>query len=324
MMLWELPAGLLDVEGEDPLDAAPARARRGGRTCAAERWHVLVDLFNSPGRLHRGASALPGPRPRHPSPRPTPRARGRGDGDDRCAGCPWTRPREAVLAGAAAQPARAVVGILAACEGRAQAWRTLRPADAPLAGAPAPTGPTLSRRRAGTGSLSTPFRPPRGLCGAPPSARTARRRPPGGRTRRACRSRRRPRRRRPAGTAPATPSATSSRMLECADGVSSLSRQARTGSGATRRQLVERPVGEGAQGEQFLAGDGAAASSAAAPARRAKRQRRGQPDARTTGSDRWRPASPPAWRGSSGCRRTAAGAGEAPICPAGVRSGRLS
>ncbi len=46
--LWELPAGLLDVEGELALTAAQ---RELGEEAGlqAEKWHVLVDLLTSPG-----------------------------------------------------------------------------------------------------------------------------------------------------------------------------------------------------------------------------------------------------------------------------------
>jgi len=46
--LDELPAGLLDVEGEPALAAAQRElAEEAG--CAASTWHVLVDLLSSPG-----------------------------------------------------------------------------------------------------------------------------------------------------------------------------------------------------------------------------------------------------------------------------------
>jgi ADP-ribose pyrophosphatase len=46
--LWELPAGLLDVEGEDPAEAA-ARELAEEAGLAAARWSVLVDVVPSPG-----------------------------------------------------------------------------------------------------------------------------------------------------------------------------------------------------------------------------------------------------------------------------------
>jgi ADP-ribose pyrophosphatase len=47
-LLWEPPAGLLDIEGEDPLDAA-ARELFEEAGYRARTWSVLVDAFSSPG-----------------------------------------------------------------------------------------------------------------------------------------------------------------------------------------------------------------------------------------------------------------------------------
>lgn len=46
--LWELPAGLLDVAGEDPVEAARRELREEAGLEAAE-WSVLLDLAPSPG-----------------------------------------------------------------------------------------------------------------------------------------------------------------------------------------------------------------------------------------------------------------------------------
>ncbi|WP_430332659.1 NUDIX domain-containing protein [Rhodococcus sp. ACT016] len=46
--LWELPAGLLDEPGEDPLDAA-RRELQEETGLAAGHWSVLVDIALSPG-----------------------------------------------------------------------------------------------------------------------------------------------------------------------------------------------------------------------------------------------------------------------------------
>jgi len=46
--LWEIPAGLLDVDGEEPL-AAARRELREEADLEARRWDVLVDYFTSPG-----------------------------------------------------------------------------------------------------------------------------------------------------------------------------------------------------------------------------------------------------------------------------------
>jgi ADP-ribose pyrophosphatase len=46
--LWEPPAGLLDVADEDPLTAAKRELAEEADLEAAE-WHVLADLYTSPG-----------------------------------------------------------------------------------------------------------------------------------------------------------------------------------------------------------------------------------------------------------------------------------
>ncbi|AUG80365.1 ADP-ribose pyrophosphatase [Kitasatospora sp. MMS16-BH015] len=46
--LWELPAGLLDVPGENPLHAAQRELYEEAH-CKAGAWKVLVDFYTSPG-----------------------------------------------------------------------------------------------------------------------------------------------------------------------------------------------------------------------------------------------------------------------------------
>ena len=128
MTLWELPAGLLDVKGEDPLDAAK-RELAEEADLRAERWDVLADWFNSPGgmtealRLYLARGVTPVPEAE----------RHEREAEEKGMVTRWVpldEAREAVLGGALHNPA-AVVGVLAACEGRAQDWRRLRPGDAP-------------------------------------------------------------------------------------------------------------------------------------------------------------------------------------------------
>jgi 8-oxo-dGDP phosphatase len=126
--LWELPAGLLDVDGEPPHRAA-ARELAEEADLVADRWHTLVDWYNSPGGMNEAIRVY--------------LARDLGevpDGDrhDRhgeelgmlTAWVDLTLARDAVLAGRIHNPT-AVVGLLAAAAARDQGWATLRPAAAP-------------------------------------------------------------------------------------------------------------------------------------------------------------------------------------------------
>ena len=47
-VLWEVPAGLLDQAGEDPLEAA-RRELAEEASLAGDTWHVLLDIVSSPG-----------------------------------------------------------------------------------------------------------------------------------------------------------------------------------------------------------------------------------------------------------------------------------
>ncbi|QGV81351.1 NUDIX domain-containing protein [Streptomyces ficellus] len=67
--LWEIPAGLLDVPGENPLNAAVRELYEEAHV-KAERWQVLTDVYTTPGGcdeavrifLARGLSAAEGDR----------------------------------------------------------------------------------------------------------------------------------------------------------------------------------------------------------------------------------------------------------------------
>jgi 8-oxo-dGDP phosphatase len=126
--LWEPPAGLLDVEAEDPFDAVRRELAEEAHL-SADEWHVLVDFFNSPGGsteafrcyLARGLHGLP-EEDRH-----------EGEGEERdmpVAWVPLEQARDLVLAGRLHNPT-AVTGVLAACAARDAGWSTLRPAAAP-------------------------------------------------------------------------------------------------------------------------------------------------------------------------------------------------
>ena len=60
--LWEIPAGLLDVPGEDPAAAAARELAEEAHVQAAD-WRVLADPFSSPGMTTEALPHLPGPRP---------------------------------------------------------------------------------------------------------------------------------------------------------------------------------------------------------------------------------------------------------------------
>lgn len=126
--LWEPPAGLLDVDGEDPLDAA-RRELAEEADLRADEWHLLVDYFNSPGGstesfrcyLARGLHVVP--------------EEGRHDrqGEERDMATAWVSLDEArdLVQGGHLHNPTAVCGVLAAHAAREAGWSTLRPADAP-------------------------------------------------------------------------------------------------------------------------------------------------------------------------------------------------
>lgn len=126
--LWELPAGLLDVDGEPPLEAARRELAEEADLRAA-RWDVLVDWFSSPGGmdetvrvyLARGLTEVPVTE-RH--------VRVHEEAGLVAAWVPLDDARAAVLAGRLHNPT-AVTGVLAACAARDTGWSTLRPAQEP-------------------------------------------------------------------------------------------------------------------------------------------------------------------------------------------------
>jgi ADP-ribose pyrophosphatase len=127
MDLWEIPAGLLDVEGEDfVVGAARELAEEADLTAAT--WNVLADFFNSPGSsseairiyLARDLTEVP----HH--------ERHERTHEEAEIEFHWISLDEAVagvLAGRLHNPS-AVVGVLAAAAARAEGFAGLRPADA--------------------------------------------------------------------------------------------------------------------------------------------------------------------------------------------------
>lgn len=128
MNLWEIPAGLLDVDGEDFVVGA-ARELAEEADLAAAEWHVLTDFFNSPGSsseairiyLARGITEIP-EELRH--------VRTDEEAEIELA---WLDLEEAagkILSGQIHNPS-AVVGILAAAQAAKNGFATLRPGNAP-------------------------------------------------------------------------------------------------------------------------------------------------------------------------------------------------
>jgi len=128
MMVFEPPAGLLDIEGETAHEtAARELAEESGYQAAT--WNVLVDFFNSPGGsseairvfLARNLTEIPGGRPLT------------GEAEEVHLPRIWVPLAEAVtliLDGALGSPS-AVVGILAARAAADRGWDALPSADAP-------------------------------------------------------------------------------------------------------------------------------------------------------------------------------------------------
>ncbi|MET7751615.1 NUDIX hydrolase [Micromonospora sp. NPDC005367] len=127
--LWELPAGLTDVSGED-LAAAAARELAEEVDLTAGRMDVLVDLHSSPGFtdelvrvfLARDLAGVPAER-RH--------ERRDEEADLQVVRIDLDEAVAMVLAGEITN-ASCVAGLLAAARARDTGWSALRRADAPL------------------------------------------------------------------------------------------------------------------------------------------------------------------------------------------------
>ena len=124
--LWEIPAGLLDIEGEDYLSAAQ-RELAEETDLQAATWHVLTDYFNSPGSCTESVRIFLA---RDLTPTGQEFEREDEEIDMVVTWCPLDEAIAAVLEGRFHNPS-AVTGILAVAAARARGWRDLRPADAP-------------------------------------------------------------------------------------------------------------------------------------------------------------------------------------------------
>lgn len=129
MELVEIPAGLLDLEGE-PFVVAAQRELAEEAELAADRWEVLVDICSTPGACEESLRIFLARDP-HPAARPEGFVL---EGEEAHMSVAWLERSalvDAVLAGQCQSPSL-VSGILALetarCLGRLDA---LRPADAP-------------------------------------------------------------------------------------------------------------------------------------------------------------------------------------------------
>ena len=123
--LWELPAGLRDVEGEDPVRTA-ARELAEEADLSAARYDLLVDLHTSPGftdesiRLFLARDLTPVPEAeRH--------HRRDEEADLEIAWFDLDEAAAMIFRGEITNAA-AVGGLLAAARARDEGWATLRPA----------------------------------------------------------------------------------------------------------------------------------------------------------------------------------------------------
>ena len=124
--LWEIPAGLLDIPGEDPRVAAE-RELAEEADLVAKRWDVLVDYFTSPGGSSEPLRVFLARELRDAD-----EAFDRED-EEATMEYAWVRLDDAltmVLDGRVHNPS-AVIGVLAAHAARGRGWAGLRPADAP-------------------------------------------------------------------------------------------------------------------------------------------------------------------------------------------------
>jgi len=126
--MWEVPAGLLDVDGEPAVQAA-ARELAEETDTTARRWHVLADFASSPGSSDEAVRVFlardlgqVADDARH--------TRTGEEAEIELRRVPLDEAVARVLDGSLHNPS-AVVGILAAAASRAGGWASLRPADAP-------------------------------------------------------------------------------------------------------------------------------------------------------------------------------------------------
>ncbi|MGB9376491.1 MAG: NUDIX hydrolase [Mycobacteriales bacterium] len=124
--LWEIPAGLLDVAGEEPLAAAKRELFEEG-AYRADRWDLLVDAFTSPGGCDERIRVFLA-RGMHPV---ADKDRYHGTDEESDLEVHWVDLNEAATWAMSGRILNAMcsIGVLVASRARDQNWEPLRPAD---------------------------------------------------------------------------------------------------------------------------------------------------------------------------------------------------
>lgn len=129
--LWEIPAGLLDEPGEDPLVAA-RRELAEEVDLTAIRWDVVTDFYTTPGSSTEGIRIFLA-RDLTPVPEAERHERTGEEADMATAWVPVTEAVDAVLAGRV-HNASACLAVLALQAHAVTGYTRLRPADSPWTG----------------------------------------------------------------------------------------------------------------------------------------------------------------------------------------------
>lgn len=124
--LWEIPAGLLDIEGEPYIEAA-RRELREEADLEGGQWSVLVDLFTSPGSSSESLRVFLA---RDPTDCAEPFPREDEELDMRPAWVELDDVVAGILRGDVHNPT-AIAGVLSAAAARSGGWHALRPVEAP-------------------------------------------------------------------------------------------------------------------------------------------------------------------------------------------------
>lgn len=130
---WEIPAGLLDLDGEGALVAAQRELAEEADLTAA-RWDVLAEFYTSPGGSDEAIRIYLA---RELSPAAETFERGEEEADIEVRWASLDDVVDAILDRRVQNPSL-VVGALAAHASRARGWSTLAPADTPWDRRPQP------------------------------------------------------------------------------------------------------------------------------------------------------------------------------------------